>query len=137
MIHSISPEKRLNLTIDAQSCNSAARACTFTTLHNTVRTPVFMPVATFASLRTQTLDTPRLIGFPVLLANTYHLLLRPGTDVFTKIGGIHRFMNWDRPILTDSGGFQVFSLARINRVSPQEVLSGGTLIKWVVGAPLP
>jgi queuine tRNA-ribosyltransferase len=112
MNNSPDTNNRLKLTIDAEAKNSAARACTFITLHNTVQTPVFMPVATFASLRTQTLDTPRDIGFPVLLANTYHLLLRPGTDVFKKIGGIHRFMNWDRSILTDSGGFQIFSLSK-------------------------
>lgn len=108
-----SPDKnnRLNFGIDAQAPDSSARACTFTTLHNTVQTPVFMPVATFASLRTQTLDTVHNIGYPVLLANTYHLLLRPGVTVFNKIGGIHRFMNWSRSILTDSGGFQIFSLS--------------------------
>jgi len=103
---------RLKFTIDAQAPDSSARACTFTTLHNTVQTPVFMPVATFASMRTQTLDTVREIGFPVLLANTYHLLLRPGTEVFEKMSGIHRFMNWNRSILTDSGGFQIFSLSK-------------------------
>lgn len=102
---------RLNFSVDAQAHDSSARACTFTTHHNTVQTPVFMPVATFASLRTQTLDTACNIGFPVLLANTYHLLLRPGTTVFEKMGGIHRFMNWSRSILTDSGGFQIFSLS--------------------------
>ncbi len=104
-------DSRLKFNVDAEAENSSARACTFTTLHNTVQTPVFMPVATFASLRTQTLDTARDIGFPVLLANTYHLLLRPGIEVFKKIGGIHRFMNWDRSLLTDSGGFQIFSLS--------------------------
>ena len=78
-----------------------------------------MPVATFASLRTQTLDTPREIGFPVLLANTYHLLLRPGTEVFKKIGGIHRFMNWNRSLLTDSGGYQIFSLSNSFTVSDE------------------
>lgn len=105
-------DNRLRFTINAQTPDSAARACTLTTLHNTVQTPLFMPVATFASLRTQTLATPRAIGFPVLLANTYHLLLRPGTAVFEKYGGIHHFMNWDRSILTDSGGFQIFSLSQ-------------------------
>jgi queuine tRNA-ribosyltransferase len=108
---------RLNFTIDALATDSSARACTFTTLHNTVQTPVFMPVATFASLRTQTLDIPKEIGFPVLLANTYHLLLRPGTEVFKKIGGIHRFMNWNRSVLTDSGGFQIFSLSKSFTIS--------------------
>ena len=108
---------RLQFTLEAQAENSSARACAFKTLHNTVQTPVFMPVATFASLRTQTLDTPREIGYPVLLANTYHLLLRPGPDVFRKIGGIHRFMNWDRSVLTDSGGFQIFSLSQSFTIS--------------------
>ncbi len=108
---------RLEITIDAEAENSSARACTFTTLHNIVQTPVFMPVATFASLRNQTLGTAKEIGFPVLLSNTYHLLLRPGTEVFKKLGGIHRFMNWDRSILTDSGGFQIFSLSKSFTIS--------------------
>ncbi len=103
---------RLNFNIDAESKNSSARACTFTTLHNTVQTPVFMPVATLAVLRSQDTSSVEDLGYPVLLANTYHLLLRPGTDVFSKIGGIHKFMNWKRSILTDSGGFQVFSLSK-------------------------
>jgi queuine tRNA-ribosyltransferase len=105
-------ESRLNFTVNATAENTSARACTFTTLHNTVQTPVFMPVATFASLRTQNLAIAREIGFPVLLSNTYHLLLRPGTEVFSRIGGIHRFMNWNHSILTDSGGFQIFSLSK-------------------------
>jgi len=71
-----------------------------------------MPVATLAVLRSQDTTSVEELGFPVLLANTYHLLLRPGTDVFTKFGGIHRFMNWNKSILTDSGGFQVFSLSK-------------------------
>lgn len=119
MNKSVDTDSRLKLTVDANAEHSSARACTFTTLHNTVQTPVFMPVATFASLRTQTLDTPKEIGFPVLLANTYHLLLRPGTEVFKKIGSIHRFMNWNRSILTDSGGFQIFSLSKSFTISDQ------------------
>ena len=103
---------RLGFTVEAEAENSAARASTFTTLHNTVQTPVFMPVATLAVLRSQDTTAVEDLGFPVLLANTYHLLLRPGTDVFQKFGGIHKFMNWKRSILTDSGGFQVFSLSK-------------------------
>jgi len=103
---------RLGFTVEAESENSAARASTFTTLHNTVQTPVFMPVATLAVLRSQDTTAVEELGFPVLLANTYHLLLRPGTDVFQKFGGIHKFMNWKRSVLTDSGGFQVFSLSK-------------------------
>jgi queuine tRNA-ribosyltransferase len=103
---------RLGFTVEAEAENSAARASTFTTLHNTVQTPVFMPVATLAVLRSQDTTAVEELGFPVLLANTYHLLLRPGTDVFRKFGGIHQFMNWKRSVLTDSGGFQVFSLSK-------------------------
>jgi len=104
--------ERLKFSIEAESNHSSARACTFTTLHNTVQTPVFMPVATLAVLRSQDTSAVEELGFPVLLANTYHLLLRPGTDVFSKFGGIHKFMNWQRSVLTDSGGFQVFSLSK-------------------------
>lgn len=103
---------RLKFFVEAEDQNSSARACTFTTLHNTVHTPVFMPVATLAVLRSQDTADVDALGFPVLLANTYHLLLRPGTDVFEKFGGIHSFMNWKRSVLTDSGGYQVFSLAK-------------------------
>jgi len=129
----IDTNNRLKFTIDAEADNSSARACTFTTLHNTVQTPVFMPVATFASLRNQTLDIPREIGYTVLLANTYHLLLRPGTEVFRKIGGIHRFMNWNRSVLTDSGGFQLFSLSESSVISEEgarfkSYVNGDTLL---------
>ncbi|HNX23441.1 MAG TPA: tRNA guanosine(34) transglycosylase Tgt [Spirochaetota bacterium] len=103
---------RLKFRVEAEQENSKARACTFTTLHNTVQTPVFMPVATLAVLRSQDTTSVEELGFPVLLANTYHLLLRPGTEVFRKFGGIHQFMNWKRSVLTDSGGFQVFSLSK-------------------------
>ncbi|MBF0353048.1 MAG: tRNA guanosine(34) transglycosylase Tgt [SAR324 cluster bacterium] len=102
----------LKFNVEAETENSSARACTFTTLHNTVQTPVFMPVATLAVLRTQDTTNVEALGFPVLLANTYHLLLRPGTEVFSRFGGIHKFMNWKRSVLTDSGGFQVFSLSK-------------------------
>ncbi len=108
---------RLGFTVEAEAENSAARASTFTTLHNTVQTPVFMPVATLAVLRSQDTTAVEDLGFPVLLANTYHLLLRPGTDVFRKFGGIHQFMNWKRSVLTDSGGFQVFSLSKDVKVT--------------------
>ncbi len=104
--------QRLKFNVEAEPENTSARACTFTTLHNTVQTPVFMPVATLAVLRSQDTTAVEELGFPVLLANTYHLLLRPGTDVFSKFGGIHKFMNWKRSVLTDSGGFQVFSLSK-------------------------
>ncbi len=96
--------------IEAEAENSSARACTFTTLHNRVETPVFMPVATLAVLRDQNTSAVNEMGFPVLLANTYHLVIRPGTEVLDRFGGIQKFMNWPRSVLTDSGGFQVYSL---------------------------
>ncbi len=101
---------RLNFTLQAEATGSKARAATFQTLHGEVKTPLFMPVGTQATVKAQTTDTLKATGSSVLLANTYHLLLRPGPEVFKKFGGIHRFMNWDGPVLTDSGGFQIFSL---------------------------
>ena len=101
---------RLNFNLEAEASGSKARAARFTTLHGEVQTPIFMPVGTQATVKSQTIDSLKEVGSNVLLANTYHLLLRPGPEVFKKFGGIHRFMNWDRPVLTDSGGFQIFSL---------------------------
>lgn len=101
------------------SPGSAARAGTFTTLHGEVTTPIFMPVGTQATVKSQSVDSLRAAGSRVLLANTYHLLLRPGPEVFQKFGGIHRFMNWDGPVLTDSGGFQIFSLPRLREMKEE------------------
>ena len=101
---------RLPFTVQRQSSGSQARAATLQTLHGEVHTPIFMPVGTQATVKAQTVDSLKAAGTRVLLVNTYHLLLRPGPDVFKRFGGIHRFMNWDGPVLTDSGGFQIFSL---------------------------
>lgn len=101
---------RLTFTVEHVSSATRARAGRLETAHGTVCTPVFMPVGTQATVKSQTVDTLKASGSRILLANTYHLLLRPGADVFKKIGGIHRFMHWDGPVLTDSGGFQIFSL---------------------------
>jgi len=101
---------RLNFKLENTSTGSKARAATFQTLHGEVKTPVFMPVGTQATVKGQTVESLKATGSSVLLANTYHLMLRPGPEVFKKFGGIHRFMNWDGPVLTDSGGFQIFSL---------------------------
>ncbi|HQY04515.1 MAG TPA: tRNA guanosine(34) transglycosylase Tgt, partial [Lacunisphaera sp.] len=101
---------RLNFQLEKTAPGSRARAARFQTLHGEVQTPVFMPVGTQATVKAQTVDTLKATGSTVLLANTYHLLLRPGLEVFRKFGGIHRFMHWDGPVLTDSGGFQIFSL---------------------------
>src|SRR4029077_14328677 len=101
---------RLHFTLERESGRSKARAATFQTLHGEVKTPIFMPVGTQATVKAQTVDSLKTTGARVLLVNTYHLLLRPGPEVLKKFGGIHRFMNWDGPVLSDSGGFQIFSL---------------------------
>jgi queuine tRNA-ribosyltransferase len=100
----------VKLTVHRVATGSRARRATLTTLHGEVATPVFMPVGTRASVRTQSLDQLEALGAPILLANTYHLMVRPGRELFTRMGGLHRWMGWTRPILTDSGGYQIFSL---------------------------
>ena len=113
---------RLNFSIAAEASGSGARAAEFTTLHGKVTTPVFMPVGTQATVKCQNVTTLRDSGSTVLLANTYHLMLRPGAEVFRKFGGIHRFMNWDRPVLTDSGGYQIFSLPHACKMNEKGAL---------------
>ncbi len=108
---------RLNFKLEKIASGSNARASTFQTLHGEVKTPIFMPVGTQATVRTLNIDTLHTVGSNVLLANTYHLLIRPGPEVFRKVGGIHKFMNWTRPILTDSGGFQIFSLPNSRKMT--------------------
>jgi queuine tRNA-ribosyltransferase len=100
----------LHFRLEATASGSRARAARFTTRHNEVLTPTFMPVGTHAAVRSQRREDLLECGAQVLLANTYHLLLRPGVEMFGKFGGIHGFMNWPRSVLTDSGGFQIFSL---------------------------
>ena len=94
----------------ARDGETRARRGTLTTARGVVETPAFMPVGTRASVTGLAPDDLRAAGAEIILANTYHLLLRPGPELFRRIGGIHGFMGWDRPVLTDSGGFQIFSL---------------------------
>ena len=96
--------------IIAQDSGSQAKAATFTTPHGTIETPCFMPVGTRATVKGITVDELEEVGAQIILSNTYHLYLRPGADLIAEAGGLHTFMNWHLPILTDSGGFQVFSL---------------------------
>ena len=105
----------------ADAVDKAARAGTFTTPHGSIRTPVFMPVGTLGTVKA--LDPEDLIeaNAEIILANTYHLHLRPGDDVVRDLGGLHQFMAWNRPILTDSGGFQVFSLEGLRSVDEEGV----------------
>lgn len=103
--------------LQKEGSGTHARAGVMTTLHGDVETPVFMPVGTQATVKGLRFEELKTAGAKVLLANTYHLLLRPGMDVFERLGGIHKFMNWDGAVLTDSGGFQIFSLPHARRMS--------------------
>ncbi|MFZ4394228.1 MAG: tRNA guanosine(34) transglycosylase Tgt [Kiritimatiellia bacterium] len=113
---------RLKFTLSAEATDSGARAAELETPHGRVLTPVFMPVGTQATVKCQNVDTLRESGSTVLLANTYHLMLRPGAEVFQKFGGIHRFMNWAQPVLTDSGGYQIFSLPHACKIMEKGAL---------------
>lgn len=100
---------------------SKARLGEITTAHGKIQTPAFMPVGTRAAVKTLTNQQLLDLNAEIILGNTYHLMLRPGMKIIEKAGGLHRFMNWDRPILTDSGGFQVFSLSSLNKVTEKGV----------------
>jgi queuine tRNA-ribosyltransferase len=108
--------------LDQASTATAARLGRWVTPHGTVETPAFMPVGTLASVKGLTPDQLRQAGAQMVLSNTYHLALRPGAEVVAEMGGLHRFMAWDGPILTDSGGFQVFSLARLSKLTDEQVV---------------
>src|SRR6188768_3357327 len=98
-----------------------ARRGTLTLAHGTVETPAFMPVGTYGAVKTMSPAELKEIGAHIVLGNTFHLWLRPGLEVIGAHGGLHRFMGWDRPILTDSGGFQVFSLGALRKISEEGV----------------
>src|SRR6266496_4086112 len=104
-----------------KSTKASARRGQLVTPHGTVETPVFMPVGTQATVKGVSQDLLEELGVEILLGNTYHLYLRPGIEQIRKLGGLHRFMSWPRAILTDSGGFQVFSLSELRKVSEEGV----------------
>jgi queuine tRNA-ribosyltransferase len=107
--------------IIAKDKNSRARAGELMTPHGTLKTPLFFPVATQATVKTLSNEDVKECGAQALLSNAYHLYLRPSADILKKAGGLHKFMGWDRPILTDSGGYQVFSLATLMKVKEEGV----------------
>jgi queuine tRNA-ribosyltransferase len=109
------------ITFHVRHRDGAARAGLLTTPHGPVETPAFMPVGTQGTVKGLTPDQLKAVGTAILLGNTYHLTLRPGDELIRDLGGLHRFMGWDGPILTDSGGFQVFSLAEQRKVSDEGV----------------
>ncbi len=98
---------------------SKARRGRLTTAHGVIQTPAFMPVGTQGSVKAVSPRELRELQTQILLGNTYHLFVRPGLEIIRHFGGLHRFMNWDGPILTDSGGYQIFSLAKIRRITEE------------------
>lgn len=100
---------------------TGARRGVIHTPHGDIQTPVFMPVGTQATVKSLTPEELKEVNAQIILSNTYHLFLRPGHDLVKEAGGLHKFMNWDRPILTDSGGFQVFSLGKLRKISEEGV----------------
>lgn len=115
------PGDPLKFEIVARSARTAARVGRLHTAHGTLDTPAFMPVGTRAAVKGLFPGMVRQTGAQIVLANTYHLLLRPGEALIARLGGLHRFMNWNGPILTDSGGYQAYSMADLNRVTDDSV----------------
>ena len=114
------PSKRKSpFTLHSRSTECGARLGEVHTLHGTFQTPIFMPVGTQATVKAVTPENLVELGAEIILANTYHLFLRPGHELIHEMGGLHRFMNWDRPILTDSGGFQIFSLRKLAKITEE------------------
>jgi queuine tRNA-ribosyltransferase len=113
----------LQFELVKESDKGSSRAGTITTDHGTIQTPIFMPVGTIGSVKAVTQQQLKQdIQAQIILGNTYHLYLRPGLEVLEAAGGLHQFMGWDRPILTDSGGYQVFSLANNRKIKPEGVV---------------
>jgi len=111
----------MSFSFEVQATAGAARAGVFVTPHGPVETPAFMPVGTLATVKALDPDDLVQMGASMILGNAYHLHLRPGDEVVREMGGLHKFMHWDRPILTDSGGFQVFSLAQLRTINEDGV----------------
>src|SRR6266566_8190661 len=105
----------------AQDRQSKARRGRLTTAHGVIETPAFMPVGTQGSVKAVTPRELRELSAQIVLGNTYHLFVRPGLDVIKHFGGLHRFMSWNGPILTDSGGYQIFSLAKLRKITDEGV----------------
>ena len=111
----------MNFTIEYKDKNSSARSGKILTQHGEVKTPVFMPVATQATVKTVSSQELTDRGVEMIISNAYHLYLRPGKDIIAGAGGLHKFMNWPGAITTDSGGFQVFSLADLRKIREEGV----------------
>ena len=107
---------KLPVTYKIEDKDGKARAGVITTPHGEIETPVFMPVGAQATVKTMSKEELIDIGSEIILGNTYHLYLRPNDELIARLGGLHKFMNWDKPILTDSGGFQVSSLGSLRKI---------------------
>lgn len=111
----------MKFEIQKKDIKSSARSGVLTTDHGQIQTPIFMPVGTLGTVKAVHIrDMKEAVKAQIILGNTYHLYLRPGVEVLEAAGGLHKFNGWDRPILTDSGGFQVFSLSHRRKIKPQE-----------------
>ncbi len=111
----------MTFPFDISRTDGAARTGVLKTPRGDIRTPAFMPVGTAATVKAMTVDQVKQTGADIILGNTYHLMLRPGAERVARLGGLHKFMRWDKPILTDSGGFQVMSLSGISKVTEEAV----------------
>ncbi len=111
-----------NFELNKKDIRTEARSGMFYTNHGTVETPAFMPVATQGTVKAMTSSEIAAIGFDILVVNAYHIYLRPGHSLVKNLGGIHEFMSWDRPILTDSGGFQALSLSKVRKITDDGIL---------------
>jgi len=111
----------VNPSFRVLACDGAARAGVLLTAHGMVETPAFMPVGTYGTVKAMTPEELEDLGAQIILGNTFHLMLRPGAQIIAAHGGLHRFMHWQHPVLTDSGGFQVFSLRSLRRISEEGV----------------
>ncbi len=117
----------MNFSIQAKDTATSARVGVLTTDRGDISTPVFMPIGTYGAVKTLSPEELMTAGASIILSNTYHLFLRPGMETIRQAGGLHRFMAWERPILTDSGGFQVFSLAKLRKISDDGVVFKSSL----------
>ena len=111
----------MNPVFSVLARDGAARTGSLATAHGVVETPAFMPVGTYGTVKAMTPEELEDLGAQIILSNTFHLLLRPGPDIIAAHGGLHGFMHWAHPLLTDSGGFQVFSLRSLRRIGEEGV----------------
>ena len=122
-------------TLDVLARDGHARVTQFVTPHAIVETPAFMPVGTLGSVKTLTMEEVESTGAQIVLANTYHLWLRPSAEVVRELGGLHKFTRWPRAMLTDSGGYQVFSLAKLRQFDDDGVTFRSHLDGSLAGSP--